>query len=512
QQLQGEVYQDKLRRWQARLKDASASLSLPTDKPRPAVQTYNGAIARFQVEPGAVKDLENISRASSATLYMTLLAAFSAVISQLCREQDIVLSSPIAGRSHRETASMIGLFVNLLPLRIDLSGNPSFQDLLVRVRELCLAAQQDQDVTFDHILGALNVAHDPGRSPFSQVIFNVQHAPADHFEVAGLQFSPLEYEHDTANTDLAVILDQDDTGGISAVVEYNTDLFKEETILRIIGNFENVLAAVRQNPQNQLSGIYETCGLDATLCHQSQKEKDPFGYYLQHSNLTGHQLILWAGQQLDCANPIYNSTITYRMPEYIDIEHFRKAFQAVIDSRDSLRTVIQEVDGIPQRHVVGHLEYHVIYRDFSGEVDAVQAAGAWIERQSKTAYQLDQCLFRSALLKVADNDFIWYISQHHIITDGWSQVLTYNSVSQYYKESLSGDIQIKPVPQYEDYARHERDYLDSPRSQKDQAYWDDILAQKEDGLTFYGRQPVKESTAMCRLSHRMGEELTANIL
>ena len=511
-ELSGPEYRDKLRVWQDRLKGADASLPLPTDNPRPAVQTYAGADRRFTLDAETVAVLERLARDSSSTLYMTLLAAFATVISQWCGEEDIVLASPVAGRTHKDTAGMIGLFVNLLPQRIDLSGNPTFTELLERVRTMCLESQEYQDVTFDHIIGSLDIPHDPGRSPFSQVVFNLQHAPEDRFSVDNLEFSPVEYERDTANTDIAVMMDQEAGGAVRGMIEFNTDLFRPETIDNLLRNFIAVVREAAVQPGRQLSAIYEACGLDATMAHRSQKEKDPFGYYLQHSNLSGHQLILWAGQQLDRENPIYNSTITYRMPEPIDIDHFRKAFQAVIDTRDSLRTVIRKVDGIPQRHVVDHLEYHVIHQDFSREDDPEAAVQAWISRQAKTAFPLDQCLFRCALLKVAENDCLWFMSQHHIITDGWSQVLVYKSTSEFYKQSLQDELSLPALPQFEDYVDLERSYRGSEREKKDATYWEALLAEKDDALTYYGRSPVKQGTAMTRLSRRLGEELSAGIM
>ena len=507
----GDVYRQQQRYWQDRLNGSKATLPLPTDRPRPPVQTYVGSVERFRLDPQTVQAVEALGQEQSATLFMTLLTCFAMTLAEWTREQDIVLASPVAGRQHKDLTGMIGLMVNLLPLRVELGGNPVFRDLLTAVREACLEAQQHQDVTFDHILDVAEAEHNPGRSPYSQVVFNVQHAPDSQFEEEGLRFSPLAYETDTSNTDLALVMDRDRNGGMEGVIAFNTDLFDRETMQQLISRYQAVLNAVVIQADGRLSAICRAGGLDAEPFLDSQKKADPSGYYREHSNLTEHELVLWAGQQLDAQNPVYNSTITYRMPEPIDIGAFRRAFQALVDRRDSLRTVIRMEKDVPQRHVIDHLEYNVIYQDFSKENEPDAAATAWIERQSKTAFALDQVLFRCALLKVSDDDFIWYMSQHHIITDGWSQVLAYQDMSDYYRQALSGDIALRDVPQFADYADHEGAYMSSARYTKDAAYWQAILSREREPLSFYGRVPAKSGTDMRRVSRRLGEDLSGKI-
>ena len=173
--------------------------------------------------------------------------------------------------------------------------------------------------------------------------------------------------------------------------------------------------------------------------------------------LTESQMAMWVGQKLDPYNPAYNSTIVYTLHEAIDPEIFQKSFQAVVSQRDSFRTVFEEVDGIPQATILPQRTYRVIYLDFSQAPDPHLAARVWIEHSAKTAFALERCLFKCALFKRSDREFIWYMGQHHIITDGWSQHETFKEVSRLYRQLIEGTEDIKtPIPQFIDYINDEK--------------------------------------------------------
>jgi amino acid adenylation domain-containing protein len=255
QWLQGEVLEKQLSYWKQQLAGAPAALELPTDYQRPAVQTFRGAHRPLTLSPDLTKSLEDLSRREGVTLFMTLLAAFQTLLSRYSASDEIVIGTPIAGRNEAETENLIGFFINTLVLRTDLSGNPTFEELLRRVRDVALGAYAHQDVPFEMLVEVLQPARDVSRSPVFQVMLVLQNAPNQTRELSNeLHLSGIEVEHRTAKFDLTLSLTEG-TEGLSGVWEYNTDLFEAATIERMNGHFAMLLAGIVATPECRLSEL-----------------------------------------------------------------------------------------------------------------------------------------------------------------------------------------------------------------------------------------------------------------
>jgi hypothetical protein len=174
--LQGDRLQEQLDYWKQRLADL-APLELPTDRPRPPTQSFRGGKVNFEIPPKLTGELRKLGRSEGATMFMTLLAAFQALLSRYSGQMDVAVGTPIAGRHRKEVENLIGFFVNTLVLRTDLGGNPSFRDLLRRVREVSLGAYAHQDLPFEKIVDELQIPRDPSRNPLFQVMFALQNTP-----------------------------------------------------------------------------------------------------------------------------------------------------------------------------------------------------------------------------------------------------------------------------------------------------------------------------------------------
>jgi non-ribosomal peptide synthetase component F len=229
-------------------------LELPTDRPRPPVQTYHGARQSLIMPPELGLALGVLSRAEGATLFMTLLAAFQALLGRYAGQDDIVVGSPIAGRTRTETEGLIGFFVNTLALRTDLSGDPTFRELLRRVRETAFGAYDHQDLPFERLVEELGPERSLSHSALFQVMFAMQNTPATTANLAGLEASPVPLERGIARFELTLYARQE-PGGLHAVAEYNTDLFDPETIARMLGHFHTLLQAVAADPDRRLSQL-----------------------------------------------------------------------------------------------------------------------------------------------------------------------------------------------------------------------------------------------------------------
>ncbi len=252
--LQGEVLETQLAYWKQQLLGAPPLLELPADHPRPAVQTFHGAHQSILL-PRTVSDgLKALSRQQGATLFMTLLATFQVLLHGYTNQDDLVIGTPIANRNRLEIERLIGFFVNTLVLRTDLSGNPSFRELLGRVREVCLGAYAHQDLPFERLVEELHVARDLSRNPLFQVMFVLQNASPHAAELPGLSLSPVEVGTRTTHFDLTLHIADTDQG-LSATLAYNTDLFEAGTITRMLGHFGTLLEAVAAAPERRLSDL-----------------------------------------------------------------------------------------------------------------------------------------------------------------------------------------------------------------------------------------------------------------
>ncbi len=254
QWLQGEVLETQLAYWKQQLAGAPSLLELSTDHPRPVLQTFRGAHQSVMLPRTLTEGLKALGRQEGVTQFMTFLAAFKVLLYRYTSQDDLIVGTPIANRNRLEIEGLIGCFVNALVMRTDLSGNPSFRDLLRRVREVCLGAYGHQDLPFDRLVEELRLKRDLSRNPLFQVMFVLQNASMRAVELPGLTLSPVEADSETAHFDLTlVVVDADQ--GLTASFVYNTDLFEAATIVRMLGHFQILLEAMVTDPEQRLSGL-----------------------------------------------------------------------------------------------------------------------------------------------------------------------------------------------------------------------------------------------------------------
>jgi len=249
--MQGAALEAQLAYWKDRLGDAPATLDLPTDRPRPTVQTYRGACREFVVGDDLLQQITGFSRRHGVTLYMTLLTAFAALLHHYSGQTSILVGSPVANRLRIETEDMIGLFVNTLVLRTDMPDNPRWVDLLSRVRKEVLDAQTHQDLPFEHLVDALQPERNLSHSPLFQVMFSLQTPAKQTMETPGLQVDSMEVDPGIALFDLSLDMVVE-PGRLSGSFEYNTDLFDGSSIRRFEEAFLTILAAMVARPEARL--------------------------------------------------------------------------------------------------------------------------------------------------------------------------------------------------------------------------------------------------------------------
>ena len=238
--------------WKKRLSGGPPTVELPTDHPRPAVQTHRGAVESLGLPATLHTALQSLSRQTDATLFMTLLAAFQTLLHRYTGQEEILVGSPAAGRNPTDTEQIIGLFINTLVMRGDLAGNPTWRQLLERVRAAAVDAYANAEVPFEKLVEELQPERNLSHTPLVQVMFALERTPLESVTWPGFKLTQLEVDTGTSKFDLTLYVVEND-GGMTARMEYNTDLFEAATIQRMLTHFKTLLEGIARDPDQHLS-------------------------------------------------------------------------------------------------------------------------------------------------------------------------------------------------------------------------------------------------------------------
>lgn len=276
--LAGEEARNHLDYWRERLSGAPPYLNLPADRPRPSLPSGQGANAYARFTPDLTKTIRDFARGRRATPFMVLLAAYYATIRRLTGQDDLVIGTPVANRPSG-TENLVGFFVNTLALRVDLSGDPSFEELLDRVRSTALDAYEHQDLPFEEVVRALNPDRDVARTPLVQVLIEYETESVLELDLPGIRATTLEVAADKAPFDLTLyLIDLDD--GVRCRAEYSTELFDEATVRRFLDLFEQVLEAGVRGPHRPLPALGGLTDGDRALLARAEA---PAAYTVDHA-------------------------------------------------------------------------------------------------------------------------------------------------------------------------------------------------------------------------------------
>jgi amino acid adenylation domain-containing protein len=251
--LQGEVLESQLSYWKKQLDDIPV-LNLPTNRPRPLRQSFHGDRYPITLPQPLTASINELSYGQGVTPFMTLLAAFQVLLHRYSGQDDVVLGSPIANRGSTEFESLIGFFVNTLVLRADLSGNPPFSELLLRIRDMCLGAYAHQDLPFEKLVQELQLERDLSRNPLFQVMFVLQNATRPFTKFPGLRVEPIEIEANRSPFDLSLCLRERD-GKYIGYIEYSTDLFDRDRVERMADHYQTLLGGIVADPNQPIATL-----------------------------------------------------------------------------------------------------------------------------------------------------------------------------------------------------------------------------------------------------------------
>ena len=239
-----DVLNTQLDYWKKQLANLPSFLELPTDKPHYSAKLSRGCRQTFPLTIELTKKLRNLSRQSGTTMFMTLLAGFATLLHHYSVQEDIVIGSPIANRNHQEIESLIGFFVNTIVLRINFESNPTFLELLKRVRQVTLEANEYQDLPFEKLVEELKPVRDSSHSPLFQVMFSAQKELVEELELPGVTVTPYSVSHVTETFDLSLYMSETQTG-IEGYWEYDSELFEQQTVEKMARHLQTLLVKYR---------------------------------------------------------------------------------------------------------------------------------------------------------------------------------------------------------------------------------------------------------------------------
>jgi amino acid adenylation domain-containing protein len=271
QWLQGERLEEQIAYWRERLAGAPAVLDLPHDRPRPPIQRFQGAKLPFWLGAEALPGLSGLQRGSQVTLFMVLLAGYQTLLSRLSGQDDLIVGSPVAGRGRREVEGLIGFFINTLALRADLSGDPTFGDLLAQVRQVTLEAYAREDLPFERLVGELQTERSLAHSPIYQAVLVLLNTPSSTLELPGVSLEMIDTWVEGTKWDLTISLEER-ADGLAGYWEYDSDLFDATTVARFAGQFRELLRTAVAEPERRLSQLP---GLTEPERHQLLREWNP---------------------------------------------------------------------------------------------------------------------------------------------------------------------------------------------------------------------------------------------
>jgi amino acid adenylation domain-containing protein len=484
---------DQLAYWQERLAGTLPRLALPTDRPRPPVQSFRGAALPLALPPELSAAVRELAQRGNHTLFMVLLAAYACVLGRHAGQEEVVVGTAVANRGQAEVEELIGCFVNILPLRLDLAGNPTYRELLERVHDAALGAYDHQELPFEKLVETLAPQRDLGRAALRQAGFAFQHTSMRPIAFpGGLEVTPLPVDTGVARLDLTLFM-WDDGRVLCGTCEYPTDLFAAATVAGWMDDLGRICADMAADLDRPALGAGPAVAPPA-----------PPG---ERSNLTEGQLLFWFVQQLHPEARLYfdRAAVTFTVPAELDPVHFARAFAALVERCDTLQTSIHDRDGAPMR-TVGEAAGAVLELvDLGADPDPPRALACWLDEQGRAPIDLGCRPYLSALLRVSPGHTVWFFAAHHIVIDAWSLTVLARRLSDLYSRSVEGRLAAAPpLPSFEEQVEAERAYRRSPAWAADAEYWRRKLAPPLAAHQFYARSGDPRSGHTDRISVDLG--------
>jgi len=489
--LQGETWEKQMSYWRTQLDGVPRAIAWPTGRPRPQSQTFRGRGSRLTLSAEKLQAIKALSRREGTTLFMTLLAAFQALLYGHTKQADIVVGSPIANRNREEIEDLVGFFVNTLVLRTRFSDELTFRALLAKVREVCLEAYAHQDLPFEMVVARLNPPRELGAAPLFQVMFTLQSEGELKFALRGLQVTRVAPERETSKFDLSLYL-VESADGLLGCLRCALDLFDPPVAETMASQFQRLLGGIIADPNQRLSELLRSLELAGTLqpCTNFSESLQDSRSPEQHISgrpptapleLSFVQERMWFLQQLEPASPVFNRVKGLRLLGPLNVPLLSRAIHEIIGRHEILRLSVPAVDGKPVPVVAPELCINIELQDVSGlpERQAEQQAAKRAQEEAQRPFDLAAApLLRVRLLRIASEDHVLLLTFHHIISDAWSDSVFWGELEWLYNGFCSGKPPQLPKLgiQYSDFACRQRQMFESKRFEEHCTYWREKLS------------------------------------
>ncbi len=495
----------QLEYWKEQLAGQIPPVELPADRPRTAKRTFRGAAHAFELPPELARAILALSKDVGTTPFTTLLAAFATLLQRLTGQDEMAFGSPVANRNRRELESLVGCFMHPLVMRLRLAGNPTFRELLARVRDVCLTAYANQDVPFELVMREIRPQWDAVHTPLFQILFNVLRAETARLELAGLSVGTPELHMPAAALDLSVNLWVGD-GRIRGMLEYAADLFDEGTICWLMRGYESLLASIVADPDRKLSELPVTGRVKAEplpaallapdLSPQRREllklllgfERDELDLARLPARQDGEQLPcsfgqerLWLVEQMQPGGSIFNQSQSLQLEGLLDIAALRYATDEIARRHDVIRTGIVATPSGPVQVVHPAAPFDLPVVDLSHLPSAEQDVESRriLDDIASRPFRLDQPpLVRAVLIRFSPSRHLLGFTVHHLVSDGWSTRVFRHELAALYQARTAGRLSpLAELPlQYADFARWQRRFVREAMLQGQLAYWKDRLS------------------------------------
>ncbi len=513
--LEGDALESQLAYWRERLAGLPPLLDLPADHARPEVKRHRGGRRVVELPQELAEKLGRLSHRRGATRFMVLLAAFQALLARVSGRTDVAVGSPIANRTRKELEGLIGFFVNTLVLRTDLSRDPTFAELVSRVRQVALGAYAHQDVPFERLVEELNPERVLSHHPLFQVAFAVQSAVHEALELPGLEVARQELEEaDAAKFDLTLTAVQD-RRGLRLSLGYDRDLFEPATVDRMLEQYRRILETVVDNPGARLSelpvgeaeareaGEAGERGMSderkpASGSDLSTEDRVLLAYLLEQEGvapptpairprpdptlrpLSFAQERMWFLHTLEPDSPLYNLPAAVRLVGPLDEAALQRALAAIVERHEVLRTRFETVQGQPAA-LVSDRAFEVARADLSalGREEREAELARRVAAESLKPFDLARGpLVRASLLRLGEREHVLQLTMQHVVSDAWSTGVLIRELAALYDAFAGGKPSpLPPLPiQYADFAHWQREWLQGEVLETQIAYWKQQLA------------------------------------
>ncbi len=421
--------------WLDRLGGSLPILDLAGNRRRPPVQTFSGKRIALAIDRAIADRIRELCRQTGTTPFMLLLASFKALLSRYTGLEDILIGSATANRQRQELGSLVGFFINTLVLRTNVSGNPTFYDLLTRVKESATFAYAHQDVSFDRLVQNLQPKRSLSHSPLVQVMFTLQNVPMANLLLPGLKVEPEQVDPGIARADLAVEI-WPDGEGYRCDFEYNTDILDEGTIREIQSDYLDLLRHALADPSLPIQEVPLAKGVRQRILTGGKEALPANGHPLSRS-----QQRLWFLNQLDPANAVYNIAIALTVDGPLKRDVLERSLKVLVERHETLRTRFLQKDGVPYAIVDDAHDWQAEFVDYSFLPPDMQQDEIlrFAQEAARNPFSLDRgSLFRATLLKKSSAQHVILLVMHHIISDGWSLGVLAQELGSIYQSFAAG--------------------------------------------------------------------------